>query len=167
MLEYIIAPLSEAQARFRFFKATHAVSILDPGQAPPDFGLEPDNHLILRMRDRPYDLAELEDRLLIHNRICWLVDFIEAPPQGSHRLLLHCHDGIRLSPAFALIADLARRSRENFMGAACIQRAIARLRDIHPPSDPNPAILTEGGHYFGYDIPTWYRYPETIDQGAP
>jgi len=110
-------------------RASHVVSLLDPGMEPPAFdGLDPGRHLVLRFHD--IDGPEPGYAHPGRDDIRVLVDFARAlPPDG--RLLIHCVAGVSRSPAAGAIVACA------VVGPDAARRFLAEDR----PSCPNALML--------------------------
>lgn len=124
-------------------KATHMLSILDPGeQMEAPAWIAP----TCRLRVDCYDLANPTSGYVVPGRphAQAIIDFARRLPQGAS-VLVHCHAGTSRSPA-AIILCLAARAP----GFAAAARDVRAFFDAHDFIRPNPLLVAAGDEILGF-----------------
>ncbi len=153
----VVCPLNHAGLLVSRHGASHAVSLLAPGTAFPDFdGLGPDRHLRLSFHDivqhtdghRAPGAADAER----------LVSFLRGWPRDNP-MLIHCWAGISRSTAAAYIALCMLRPQAAEADLAW------ELRDASPSATPNRLIVSLADRLLGRDG-RMLRAIDAIGRGA-
>jgi predicted protein tyrosine phosphatase len=132
-----VCGLDELEAH-RTGRATHVLSILDPGYPEPGAfaSYDPHHRLTLRFHDiiGPWPGWAAPERADVERLVEFGAELDEAGPKLRH-LLVHCHAGISRSTA-ALATLLARHAPLGDEPAI-----FARIREIRPVAWPNSRMI--------------------------
>ena len=144
-LRLTICGLDELETH-RSNRATHVLSILDPGYPEPAvFGrYDPHHRLTLRFHDiiGPWPGWEAPEREHVERLVRFGAELDEAGPALRH-LLVHCHAGISRSTA-ALTTLLARHTPLGDESAI-----FERIREIRPIAWPNSRMVAFADEILG------------------
>ena len=149
MLDYRISGLDTLARTLTDHRATHLVSLVDPGAATPARPDGIDQRLVLQM----HDLDRIDDGGLPGNpaaaHLMVLLDFArDHLADGATRVVFQCTAGRRRSTAAALICDLVlQRDAGLDLSAGAIQAGLDRLKKIRPIADPNRALVALADQY--------------------
>lgn len=136
-LRLTICGLDELESH-RAGRATHVLSILDPGHPEPAAfaAYDPHHRLTLRFHDiiGPWPGWEAPERAHVEQLLAFGAE-LDAAGAGLRHLLVHCHAGISRSTA-ALATLLARHTELGDEPAI-----FARIREIRPIAWPNSRMI--------------------------
>lgn len=136
-LRLTVCGLDELEAH-RAGRATHVLSILDPGYPEPAAfaAYDPHHRLTLRFHDiiGPWPGWEAPERAHVEQLVAFGAE-LDAAGGGLRHLLVHCHAGISRSTA-ALATLLARHTKLGDEPAI-----FARIREIRPIAWPNSRMI--------------------------
>jgi predicted protein tyrosine phosphatase len=136
-LRLTVCGLDELESH-RAGRATHVLSILDPGYPEPAAfaAYDPHHRLTLRFHDiiGPWPGWEAPERAHVEQLVAFGAE-LDAAGAGLRHLLVHCHAGISRSTA-ALATLLARHTEVGDEPAI-----FARIREIRPIAWPNSRMI--------------------------
>ncbi|MEQ8823398.1 MAG: hypothetical protein RIC14_03395 [Filomicrobium sp.] len=137
--EVAICGLVEVEETAALFKATHLLSLIEPGRRlrRPDT-IERANHLVLMFKDT------WNPRLLLapaEEHIVRINEWVDSLPSGS-RLLVHCFAGVGRSPGVAL-GILAKSMPP--------ERAVEMVFELRPIAAPNALVVKLWDQVLGFD----------------
>jgi predicted protein tyrosine phosphatase len=136
-LRLTVCGLDELESH-RAGRATHVLSILDPGYPEPAAfaAYDPHHRLTLRFHDiiGPWPGWEAPERTHVEQLVAFGAE-LDAAGAGLRHLLVHCHAGISRSTA-ALATLLARHTEVGDEPAI-----FARIREIRPIAWPNSRMI--------------------------
>jgi len=126
----IVSPLDRLQRQIAKEPPARIVSLLAPGQSPPDLPPVPRLALAFHDIDAPRQGLVPPDRDMVQALLDFAADWREPEP-----MLLHCWMGISRSTAAALIIACALRPDRSEAEAALALRAAS------PTATPNPLMI--------------------------
>lgn len=137
-----ITSLAEMPQYVRMLRPSHLISIVQPEFQPPR---PAEIELLNHHRVGVHDIWEPtpDRRLIEHNDVDALIEFIEEwnPDRGS--LLVHCFAGVSRSTATALIAHAIKSGSP--------ERAARELRQAAPHALPNRRVVYLADEILGFD----------------
>jgi predicted protein tyrosine phosphatase len=138
-----VCPLSCLQQSVNDVRARHVVTLVrDESRVFRPHGIEPDNHLWLRMDD----IVEPIDGYIApaHEHVEDLLEFVQRWDRRQP-LVVHCFAGISRSTAAAFITACALSPERDEIEIA------NRLRAASPTATPNPRLVALGDELLGRD----------------
>lgn len=97
----VVGSLRSVRSDVRRLRASHVLSLLDPGTPPPSLRLHPGRHCVLNVLDvEDADMSggPCPDEAFVSV----VIDFARSVPEDG-RVVVHCHAGRSRSPAVALV----------------------------------------------------------------